>query len=330
MTPDQTPFTPREANQPSRREFLRASAALVGSAALAGTPALAALPDKPVPAPESVVKTLYNSLTEEQKRVVALPWDNARRKMVNANWAIVDKTVGETFNADQREMVKTILRGVTNEEWFPKFLAQMKHDGGGWENYHVALFGDPNTGKSEFVMTGRHMTMRAGGDPAANMAFGGPIFYGHAPKDTEDPDHPGNVFWYQGKQANKAFQMLDGKQRAKALIAVAPNESAIAFRKNRSELPGLAVGEMAKDQKAFVETVVRDLLAPYRKKDVDDALRGLKANDGMDTLHLAFYKQDDLGNDGQWDIWRLEGPGFVWHFRGAPHVHAWVNVSARG
>ena len=24
----------------------------------------------------------------------------------------------------------------------------------------------------------------------------------------------------------------------------------------------------------------------------------------------------------------VEGPSFVWHYRGAPHVHVWVNVSA--
>ena len=30
---------------------------------------------------------------------------------------------------------------------------------------------------------------------------------------------------------------------------------------------------------------------------------------------------DDLIN------WRIEGPSFVWYFRGTPHVHVWVNVA---
>ena len=34
-----------------------------------------------------------------------------------------------------------------------------------------------------------------------------------------------------------------------------------------------------------------------------------------------------IGKDKVWDNWRLEGPAFVWHFRGAPHVHCWVNVA---
>jgi len=42
---------------------------------------------------------------------------------------------------------------------------------------------------------------------------------------------------------------------------------------------------------------------------------------------MAFYQQDDLDNDKVWDIWRVEGPSFVWHFRGAPHVHSYINIS---
>jgi len=74
-------------------------------------------------------------------------------------------------------------------------------------------------------------------------------------------------------------------------------------------------------------------LAPYRKEDADEALAILTANGGLEKTHLAFFqvgpdgKSVDLGDDGVWDVWRLEGPGFVWHFRGAPHVHTWVNIA---
>ena len=53
----------------------------------------------------------------------------------------------------------------------------------------------------------------------------------------------------------------------------------------------------------------------------------LKAQGGLEQCHLAFYQEGDLGNDRIWDIWRLEGPAFVWHFRGTPHVHVWVHVA---
>ena len=40
---------------------------------------------------------------------------------------------------------------------------------------------------------------------------------------------------------------------------------------------------------------------------------------------MAFYQEHDLGNDGEWDNWRIEGPSFVWYYRGFPHVHVWIH-----
>ena len=44
---------------------------------------------------------------------------------------------------------------------------------------------------------------------------------------------------------------------------------------------------------------------------------------------MAFYETHDLGHGEEGDIWRLEGPTFVWHFRGEPHVHANVNIAPK-
>ena len=53
----------------------------------------------------------------------------------------------------------------------------------------------------------------------------------------------------------------------------------------------------------------------------------LKSQGGLEKCSLAFYTDEDLGSDRVWDNWRLEGPAFVWYFRGAPHVNVWVNVA---
>ena len=36
----------------------------------------------------------------------------------------------------------------------------------------------------------------------------------------------------------------------------------------------------------------------------------------------------DIGDDGVWDVWQVEGPNMIWYFRGAPHVHTWVYIRA--
>jgi hypothetical protein len=65
----------------------------------------------------------------------------------------------------------------------------------------------------------------------------------------------------------------------------------------------------------------------YRTSDQEEAMACLKTQGGLDSCCLSFYSDNDIGKDGVWDNWRLEGPSFVWHYRGAPHVHVWVNVA---
>lgn len=322
--------TSRVTESVSRRDFLRTVGTTVGGIALGSTAVgllpVAAQTAKP-PKAESLVKTLFESLTAKQKETLCMSWEHPKRSMVQANWAIVKPTISEIFTADQQKMVEGILRGITTEEWYPKIVQQMENDGGGLDQYHVAMFGDPHSRKFEWVLTGRHVTLRADGHSNANAAFGGPIFYGHAPKDTEDPNHPGNVYWEQAQQANSVFQALDGKQRGVALLDKAPSEDSIKLQGKAGAFPGIAIGELSKDQKQLVHKVMHTLLAPYRPSDASEVMRDIQANGGLDKIHLAFYKQEDLGADGVWDIWRLEGPALVWHFRGAPHIHTWVNIA---
>ncbi|MCH8828383.1 MAG: DUF3500 domain-containing protein, partial [Planctomycetes bacterium] len=139
--------------------------------------------------------------------------------------------------------------------------------------------------------------------------------------------HPGNVFWHQALKANAIYKMLDGKQRKTALIAKAPAERNVHFRGKKGPFPGIPVDDLSQDQKKQVQKVLSLLLEPYRDSDRKEALRCLKAQGGLDKCHLAFYQSGDIGKDQVWDNWRLEGPSFVWYFRGAPHVHVWVNVA---
>jgi len=181
------------------------------------------------------------------------------------------------------------------------------------------------------VLTGRHCTVRCDGDSVHGSAFGGPIFYGHASQNfNEAPDHPKNVYWYQAKRANEVFQALDGKQRAAALLGDPREEKGTATieLKKRGEIAGLPVSEMSRDQRELVDKVLADLLLPFRKKDADEAMKDIRKNGGVEGLTMSFYKNLDIGNDGVWDVWQLESPNMVWYFRGAPHVHTWVNIRA--
>src|SRR2546423_12975199 len=113
----------------SRREFIKTTAQAVAftAAAVAMPESILAQRRGPVKtgSAESLVKTLYGTLTPKQKEITMMAWDNPRRKMISANWAIVEQKIGDVFNTDQQAMIRGILKDVTSEEWLPKFLSQM-------------------------------------------------------------------------------------------------------------------------------------------------------------------------------------------------------------
>ncbi len=322
------------ASDVSRRRFLKTAAA---TAAVASLPRVIVAAEEPQPTSENLVKKLYESLTPAQKEEVCFDWDykddrGILRTHVSNNWSITDpkwNVSGSNFTKDQQGIIEALFWGLYNPEWHDRLRKQLQDDAGGYGKAQtIALFGTPGSDKFEFVMTGRHLTIRCDGNTTKNVAFGGPIFYGHAASGFNEPaDHAGNVYWHQALKANGLFKMLDGKQRDKALIATAPHESQVGFRGKAEDIPGLPVSELSADQKSHAQDVLKTLLEPYRSSDQEEARKCLEAKGGLDQCRLAFYKSGDLGNDGVWDNWRLEGPAFVWHFRGTPHVHVWVNIA---
>ena len=315
------------APDPGRRRLLTGLGAAAVAVAVGGAGraiAAEAVPKGTKVAPaETNVGRLFQSLTTEQKPKAAFPFTDPRATKISANWHIVPEKIGEFYTQDQQRMIHEILRGVTSEEGYDRILHQMRDDDGGFENFSCALFGEPGAGKFEWVMTGRHLTIRADGNNIADAAFGGPIVYGHGAAGNQKQ----NLFYYQTQVANQVFQALDGKQREKALLGDAPAEDSITLKKDG--FAGIAAGELSKDQRGLMDKVMHELLAPYREADVKEAMDSLKANGGLEKVHLSFYKSEDLGSDKEWDIWRLEGPTLIWHFRGAPHVHTWVNWKTR-
>ena len=313
----------------SRRDFIKTAAGAAASAVVAAkTPVWASTWREEKP--EALVKRFYESLKPEQKEKMCFSWDHADRLKVANNWDIVPQKIGTFYTGDQQQMLKDIFRGIVSEDGAGRFAKQMKDDYGGFENYTVALFGDPATANFEWVLAGRHLTLRCDASAHESSAFGAPIFYGHqsGPKDQEPADHAGNVFWSQAQLANKVFTALDGKQQEKALLAKSPadDEKSIKIKKE-GPWNGLCVGELSADQKGLVEATVKDLLAPYRESDVAASMALIKEGGGLDKVHIAFYQDNDLGADKVWDRWKLEGPTMSLYFRGSPHVHSWFNVA---
>ena len=328
----QAPHCPdcQQSEQSNRRQFLRHTACC-GLAAASATLipwGVARAQTAQQPTSETLVGQLFQSLNDQQKKSCAFPFDHPLRSRVDANWHITDVRVGKDFTKDQQALIRDIFRALHSEEYADVVYKQVEHDGG-FANCSIALFGQPGADTFEFVLTGRHVTRRCDGNSVQGAAFGGPIFYGHAAAGfNESADHPGNAYWYQAQRANELFQALDGKQRQHALLDTLRAEQGnktVAFAQKDTQLSGLPVSEMTADQQELARQVMRDVLAPFRQADRDESMKLIEEG-GWDKLHFSYAKNQDIGDDGVWDVWQVEGPSLVWYFRSAPHVHTWVHV----
>ncbi len=321
----------------SRRSFLKSATTAAAATAVlpfgAVTFPVAAKEAKAKsPKAETLVKSLYDSLDEKQRGELCFGFDHPLRSKVDNNWHILKKhRIAGSFNKDQQALIREIFLNIHSEEYRGAVMKQVEHDNGkgGFGSCSVALFGKPGTGKFEFVFTGRHVTRRCDGDSLEGAAFGGPIFYGHAARSfNEDPDHKDNVYWYQSKRVNEVFQMMNGKQRKQALLGDSRGEhgnKTVELSGKVDGLAGIPMSELTADQKDLARKALGDLLMPFREVDRKESMKLIEKS-GFDRLHLSFYKNEDVGNDGVWDVFQVEGPNMVWYFRGDPHIHAWLHI----
>ena len=337
MSANAKPVSCPECDDFDRRDFIRVlggSAAALGG--LAAVPAVARAADdaptkaaKPAKPAEALIKELYATYSDEQKKELVQPFtNNARFGMYNA--PLMGKTIGKSYTKPQQELLETILKSICSGDdgWHQISRAGKWDASGSFQNCGALLFGEPKDGeKWAWLFTGHHLTVRCDGNSEEGAAFGGPMYYGHTPNGYS----PNNVWYYQTKSVLSVFDMLDGDQRKKAVVKGSPGEQAgsVKFRKDPAAMPGILYADLSADQKKLVEKVMRDVLSPYRKEDADEVMEIVKKNGGMEKIHLAFYHDKDTVENKQWDFWRLEGPGFVWNYRVLPHVHTFVNISSK-
>jgi hypothetical protein len=317
-----SPLHEPPARRIGRRKFLQAAAAAAPLIACRRTAtAPPSYGQRSELEPNLAVTRLHASLTAEQKSVVAFPFDDERRTRVDANWSVTRPEIGDDFfSTEQRWLIDQALRGLLSEDAYERTLRQMSDDWGGLSEYHIALFGDPAS-QCQWQLTGRHVTLRAWGG-AGGAGLGGPIVYGHGAGEPRS-----NLFFHHTHEANRIFSSLSEAERAQALLAEAPNEDNVAVQGAAGKFPGLPARNLTVEQRALVDGLIGTLCASFREPTATAIRNQLELGGGSSALHLAFYKEDDLDDDGVWDIWRLEGPNLVWHFRGAPHVHAYVNLA---
>ena len=241
----------------NRREFLWTVGATAGAAV-----ASSVLPGRVLAAnaaksePESVVKVLFESLTRSRRRPSASTGTTRTRSAAccgrtsPTTGTSPSRTIDSDFyTKDQQELIRDDLRGHLQPDWHERIDKQLegRRRAASATQQNIAIFGKPGDGKFEFVMTGRHLTLRCDGNTAEHVAFGGPIFYGHAASGfNEKAGPPRQRLLAPGRRRpTRSTRCSTASSASRPWSPKPPDEPTVGFRGTDGKFPGIPVAELS-------------------------------------------------------------------------------------
>ena len=286
---------------------------------------------------DALAAQVHSGLSATAKKQACFAFDHPLRQVHNRGlWLGGASVNAATLNWDARRALSTLLRQQLSPEGFERLLSQYPSRISGVNYLNLLLFGAPGEGPWQMLLSGIHLNLRVASqipDSAAfgGPAFGGPVVYGDQ-RGNERDGLPGNVFRYQMQTAHQLIAGLTPAQRGALRVAQAPPQTCIAVQGRDGRFDGLPVAELPLASRKLAHAVVAGILENYGEANAAHALECLNRNGGVDALHFADYDVDYQGGrhagDRPSQVFRLEGAGAVFHFRGQPHVHAFVNVES--
>ena len=315
----------------NRRTAIKLGASL-GAGAAAAYGGYRFLPPSPSGTLESVdilARRLYVSLDDGQRAEACVDYDHPLRQYHNRGVWGGGRSVLLGFNRRQRQILTDLLHSglsVDGRERVPK------EDLARWSGVHsmrALICGDPTAGPYQVILTGVHLNLRVGGKSREGAAFGGPQVYGDQ-RGNNRAGLPGNVYRDQFLLAQRLLNNLDEGRKKLALVEEAPVQTQIELQGRHGSFSGIPVSELLPNDRALADQLVQRILSTYSPHDVDYARECLLANGGTNALSLSYYQHGEDGDIPEAQVFRLEGPGAVFYFRGYPHVHAFINVAMDG
>ena len=321
--------------RPTRRQLLKWG---LGVGAVAGVGAIGKavlLPPTPRAALASIneiAARLFDSLDEEDRAAAVFDYEHPLRQFHNRGvdtggaWSFF---LGRKTRQELVDLVYATLSERGRKRIPDQFLIQLP----GIHATRLAIFGDPHNPPYQILVTGPHLNLRIGGRSREGVAFGGPQVYGDQRGDGK-VGLPGSAYRDQLEQAQQFFASLTSAERTAARRPKAPVQTRIELQGAGGQFDGISVADLSRDKRRRVRDLVASLLDTYSADDVEYAWECIEKNGGVDGFHVADYAEDhqpgrNVGT-GPSQIVRIEGPGAVFHYRGEPHLHAFINVGMDG
>jgi hypothetical protein len=280
------------------------------------------------------------TLTPRQRELLVFPADHPSRQIANTISVLERPHLGTLLSPGQRERVRELCAAMLSPRGREAFAGTLAVEGR-LEGCVLALYGEPERGAAQAVLMGGHVMLR-GGDEGAQGGFGGGLAYGHQ-IGNEHWRVPGNSFAFHGDAANRLYASLSADERARAVLPEPPHELVLQVQRAGAAFPGVRIGSLSERAREEASRLLETVLSIFPDESVARARSCIDGNGGGGALHVAFFANKgfyedmtpwsalDAGErarrgDPYWQVWRIEGPGTIVHFKGHPHVHAYVQV----
>jgi hypothetical protein len=322
----------------NRRSLLKGAAgvgAVAGVGALGRYALLAPPRSERLESVDDLAVRIFEALPEALKTRACVAYDHPVRQCHNRGLGMGGVNVNATsFDWDTRCALTDLMHAGLSEIGRTRLPNQDATRWAGVNLMQLLVCGDPRTGPYQIVLSGVHLNLRLGGASPDGAAFGGPQVYGDQ-RGNEIAGLPGNTYRYQMEAAHRLIAALTPAERAVVRVAEAPAQVNIGVQGSAGRFDGVPVADLAPEKRALARELVAGILDTYADDDAAYAWRCLERNGGVDALRFADYETDFGGwsrraGDAPSQIFRLEGPAAVFHFRGEPHLHAFLNVAMDG
>jgi hypothetical protein len=289
---------------------------------------------------EETLRALGASLTPGQHAAIVFPADHPSRQINNTFSVLRGPHLGTLLSPGQQRLVRALYESMLSERGRSAFQGTIAVEGR-LEGCTLAIYGEPGERAAQAVISGGHLLLRGGG-AGDGATLGGGVAYGHQIGDGKWRV-PGNSFAYHGDAFQRLFQALSAEERRAAIVAEPPHELLLQPQGAGGRFPGLALARASEAPQAAARELLATVLSAYPEARRAEALSAIEHNGGVGALHVAAYAshgfypdlrswasqgaaERERRGDPYWQVWRVEGPGAVIHFKGHPHVHAYLSI----
>ena len=286
------------------------------------------------------LRALGASLTPFQREQIVFPAEHPSRQITNTFAILKGPHLGTLLSPSQQVLARRLFDGTLSARGREAFAGTIAVEGR-FSGCDLAIYGEPTTGDAQITISGGHLLVR-GGAASDGSALGGGVAYGHQIGNGEWRV-PGNSFAYQGDALNRLMQTLTPAERAAAILPAPPHELVLQVQRAGAAFPGVAIAALGEASQEAARRLLEAVFSCYPEPKRREAFACIDANGGIGALHVSVYASHGFYADMKawdalepaeraargepyWQIWRVEGPGTVVHFKGYPHVHAYIEV----